>query len=100
MGKHYIRATCNVCCDWHENPPVYRCFVNNELFVERTYIWSGDYYLIENIQLQVNPGKYEVRFELVNSPDATIKVEDMRVVEGPAYVKGGYLIKVTGDEVA
>lgn len=96
-GKHYVSVECDIHCDWHTEHPRYRLFVNNELFTERTYIWQ-DQYLKEIIQLQVNPGKYAIRAELVEpAPYAKLDVKNMRVVIGPGWIKSGWLLKV-GDE--
>ena len=99
MGKHFVKVRCNICVDWTRHPPVYRGYVNDELFTERTYDWSTDFYLIETLQLQVDPGKYAIKFHLVDDSYATLKVENMHVVEGPASIKSGWLLRV-GDNAS
>ena len=99
MGKHYVKVKCNICIDWHGQPPVYRGYVNDELFTERTYDWPENFYLVETLQLQVDPGKYAIKFHLVDEESATLKVENMHVAEGPAFIKSGWLLKV-GDNAS
>jgi hypothetical protein len=86
MQTEFVIAECNVYMKWKGGPPPrYRCYVNNELFTERTWIWT-DKYLEEMIQIQAPPGHYEVRYELLDPDQASIKVRDLRVVEGPAII--------------
>jgi len=92
MGKHFVMVECDVFCDWHTAAPNYRVYVNDELFAERTYIWQQQY-LRDMIQLQVNPGKYTIRHELVEpAPWAKIEVHNMRIVVGPARIKSNLVI--------
>ena len=85
MRTEFVMALTDINCDWSGNPPRYRCYVNDELFTERTWIWT-DKYLEEMIQIQAPPGHYEVRYELLDPDQASIKVRDLRVVEGPAII--------------
>ena len=67
MGTEFVSAVCDVHIKWKGGPPPrYRCYVNDELFTERTWIWT-DQYLEENLQIQAEPGHYVVRFELLDS---------------------------------
>jgi hypothetical protein len=58
-------------------------FVNNELFVERTWIWPG-YYLSEMLQIEAEPGKYHVRLEAVQPAVSKFKTRNYCVNYGPA----------------
>lgn len=99
MGKHFVRVSCDVYMSWRGDiPPIYRAYINHELLAERTFIWKNAY-LEEMLQLQVDPGKYEIRFELLDDHGAEMRVENMRVTEGPAGVKKGKILRVN-DEVA
>ena len=88
--KQFIRVLCDVDCSWTETPPVYRVYVDDELFAERTWRWR-DEYLEEMIQIEAEPGEYVISYELVNSPGATIRVLNMRVDYGPGKIKGNLL---------
>ena len=79
-------------------PPIYRAYINDELLTERTFIWQNAC-LEEQLQLQVDAGKYELRFELLDECGAEMRIENVRVLEGPAGVKKGRILRVH-DEVA
>lgn len=80
--KQFIRVLCDVDCNWSDSEPVYRVYVDDELFAERTWRWR-DVYLEEMIQIEAEPGEYVISYELVKSPGATIRVSNMRVDYGP-----------------
>lgn len=81
----FIRVLCNVKCD--TDGVRYRAYVNDELFVERTWIW-GDGGLDELFQIDAPPGNYTIRYELVNSPDAKLSTSNIAIEEGDAIVTG------------
>ena len=82
MSREHVLVKADVYCDWKDQPPVYRLWVGNELFAERTYIWR-EQYLEELIPVYARPGKYEIRYELVPPSKGTITVKNMRVDQGP-----------------
>lgn len=83
MKPQFVLLLCDVTCYWEGEPPRYRLFVNEEMFTERTFIWP-DHYLEENIQIMAPPGKYSIRFELLDPERASIRVKNYRVAEGRA----------------
>jgi hypothetical protein len=83
--KQFIRVLCDVDCVWTDIEPVYRVYVDDELFAERTWRWT-DAYLEEMLQIEAEPGEYVISYELVDSPGATIRVSNMRVDYGPGQV--------------
>lgn len=85
MNKIFVKVVCDVDCKWTESPPCYRAFVDDELFTERTWIWNN-VYLEEAFQIEAFPGKYRIRYELVDAKHADIAVRNFRVVAGPALV--------------
>ena len=86
MQTEFVSAICDVFIKWKgELPPRYRCYINDELFTERTWIWN-DRYLEEKIQIQAPPGHYEVRYELLDVEDAKLKVRNLRIDSGPAII--------------
>jgi hypothetical protein len=88
--KQFVRVLCDVNCDWSGTPPVYRVYVDDELFAERTWIWE-DAYLEEVLQIEAVPGEYTISYQLTNSSEATIRVTDMRVDFGPGKIKDNVL---------
>lgn len=92
MDRHYVRVQGDVYCTWRGEPPVYRVYVGEELFAERTFVWRNCF-LTETLHLQVTNGKYALRFELLGD-QAELKVENLQVTQGPAWIKSGWLLKV------
>ena len=85
MSKKFVRVLCDVYCDWEGLAPIYRLYVNDELFTERTWIWQTEY-LEELLQIEAEPGEYQIRYELVAPHLAQLKVQNMRVEFGPGDI--------------
>lgn len=83
MEDHFVIAELDVDCDWEGLPPVYRIYVNDELFAEREWRWT-DCYLTEQLQIQAPAGVYSIRLEAVGPCLARFKVGNNRVKLGPA----------------
>lgn len=90
MDKKFVRVLADVDCEWEGWNPVYRVYVNDELFAERTWRWT-DAYLEENLQISAEPGTYDLRWELVAPHLANLKVQRLRVEHGPARIIDGKL---------
>ena len=90
MASQFIRLLADVRCEWEGLSPIYRAYVNDELFAERTWIWT-DYYLEECFQIEAEPGEYRVRYELVPPHLATLTVTNVRVDYGPGTVDNNVL---------
>ena len=85
MRTEFVIAVADVNCNWTGEPPRYRCYINDELFTERTWIWD-DIYLEEQLQIQAPSGTYTIRYELVDAEHAKLKVKNYRITTGPATV--------------
>ena len=83
MSRQFVRVLCDVHCDWEGLSPVYRLYVNDELFTERTWTWNKEY-LEEMIQIEAEPGDYTISYELVPPHLANLTIKNMRVDYGPA----------------
>ena len=59
MSKQFIRVLCNIDCEWESFQPIYRTYVNDELFAERAWRWT-EHYLEELIQIEAEPGEYTI----------------------------------------
>jgi hypothetical protein len=90
MTKEFVHVLCDVYCDWEGLPPIYRVYVNDELFSERTWIWQNEY-LEELLQINAEPGDYNVRYDLVSPNLARIFVKNMRVELGNAEINDNVL---------
>ena len=86
MARQFVRLLAEVHCKWQGASPVYRAYVNDELFAERTWIWC-DSYLEECFQIEAEPGEYHIRYELVDQESAQLTIENMCVDYGPATVE-------------
>jgi hypothetical protein len=85
MQTYFVSVECDVTAKVQAEPFRYRAYINNELFTERTWIWT-DSYLQENFQIQASPGVYTIRFEPVDSDHGRIKVRNHRVMVGPGKI--------------
>lgn len=87
----YVHAAFNVDCEWEGINPVYRIYVNDELFAERTWRWT-EFFLTENIRVEGPTGRYQVRLEPVGPQIAKFTVDEYKVVKGPGrWVEEGIL---------
>lgn len=83
MDSVFVRASFTLTCDWEGLPPVYRIYVNDELFTERTWDFV-DFDLQETLQIQAPPGRYSVRVESVPPHMGSFDWLDHRVEHGAA----------------
>lgn len=91
MEKRFVRAVFEVDCEWEGINPVYRIYVNDELFAERTWRWT-DCYLRENLQIEAHPGRYHVRLEPVGPQIAKFVTRNYGVDAGPGrWAENGIL---------
>lgn len=93
MDKKFVRVLADVHCDWEGLRPSYRVYVNDELFAERTWHWTNAY-LEEMLQIEAPPGKYHLRWELLQPHLAQLEVQNVRVDLGPANVKNNTLLRI------
>lgn len=84
MHTKAVIVTCDVEISWKGTPPTYRLWVNDELFTERTYDWTRDFFLREQITIEGPYNLYQIRYELLPHKNATILVSNPQVVSGPA----------------
>jgi hypothetical protein len=100
MQTEFVMAVCDVYVKWKQgDPPRYRCYVNDELFTERSWIWH-DRYLEEHIPIQAVPGHYTIRYELVEPEYARIKVHNLRVITGPGTVNDKGCVHIHATQIA
>lgn len=83
MTKQFVKMELDVHAKWETHPPMYRVYVNDELFNERNYIWQPSEYITEIIQVSAGPGEYSVRIENHGGEFTTRK---LRCVYGSAEV--------------
>jgi len=90
MTKQFVSVLADVECEWEGLDPIYRMYVNDELFTERTWRWT-DAYLEELIQINGEPGEYHLRWELVPPHLAKLTVKNIRIQYGPGIIENGVL---------
>jgi hypothetical protein len=90
MNKHFVRVLADVDCEWEGLNPIYRVYVNDELFAERTWLWTTEY-LKEILQIEAEPGEYKLRWELVPPHLAQLRIQNIRVDFGPGTVENNVL---------
>jgi hypothetical protein len=93
MTKKFVRVLADVYCEWEGLSPIYRVYVNDELFTERTWIWT-DCYLEEILQIEADPGEYTLRWELVPPCLANLAVDNVRVDNGAGVVVDNKLLRI------
>ena len=91
MALSHVHVSYDVFCDWKDAPPVYRLWVNNELFAERTYRWQ-DEYLQEEFVISAPPGKYSIRYELIGQ--GRLVVKNPNVIKGPGKFTSKTMLRI------
>tara|TARA_R110000868_G_scaffold390290_1_gene659906 strand:- start:1619 stop:1903 length:285 start_codon:yes stop_codon:yes gene_type:complete len=92
--KQFVRVLCDIECTWADSSPVYRIYVDDELFAERTWKWTNEY-LEEMLQIDAAPGEYIISFDLVNAPTATLRISNMRVDYGNGIILKDNMLRIT-----
>lgn len=93
MTQKFVRVLADIDCTWEGLNPIYRVYVNDELFTERTWRWI-DCYLEENLQIEAEPGDYVLRWELVPPHLAQLQVCNIRVEYGPGTIYDGNMLRI------
>jgi hypothetical protein len=96
MNRYFVQVLADVDCEWEGLNPIYRVYVNDELFAERTWRWT-DAYLEEILQIEAKPGEYRLRWELVPPCLAQLTVRNVRVEQGSASVVNNELLRITDE---
>ena len=86
MNTKFVRISIDIEVDnkLSDFSPSYRVYVENELFVERTYVQQDHQYLCEMLQIEALPGRYKVVFENLDPEKATFLTKNYSVMHGPA----------------
>lgn len=95
MKAKSVLLKCDVWIDNFEATTAYRLYVANDLFAERTWIWT-DHYLEENIAITAKPGRYPVRIELVQPSWANLDVRNLRLANSdqPAVIHSDNTVEI------
>jgi len=85
----------DVRCDWKISPPEYRIYVNDELFTERTFKYTGSTYIKEMLQVKAPPGIYEFRLEELRPKTGKFTISNIYVATGDAAIVGNNKFEIT-----
>ena len=91
--KHFVRVLADVDCEWEGLNPIYRVFVNDQLFAERTWAWTTEY-LEELLQIEAEPGEYTLSWQLVSPHLAKLQVNNVRVEHGPGEIIDNQILRI------
>jgi hypothetical protein len=93
MNRKFVKVLVDVHCEWNSPPPYYRVYVNDELFAERTWIWSFEY-LEECISIEAEPGTYTISYELVQPHTSTIRVRNFRISDPESTITDSGILTI------
>ena len=95
MKSVFVRVLADVDCEWEGLGPTYRVYVNDELFAERTWLWT-EHYLEEVIVVRARPGHYPIRYELVKPEQGRLKVRNVRIgtESDPAVIHDEQILEI------
>jgi hypothetical protein len=96
MKSQFVKVVFDVHCQWSDAPPRYRCYVEDELFGERTWVWQG-VYLEEAFQIQAPPGRYKIRYELLDPEKSQLRLRNGRVEVGSAVLHKGDVLEIINE---
>ncbi len=82
--------TAEVHCHWSDIPPVYRLYVDSDLLTERSFIWPGYQYCVEEaIICNLSDGIHVLKIENCTGNGSfrlkNIKVEGNDIIQHPNY---------------
>lgn len=85
MDKKFVLAVFDLECNWEGIPPVYRVYLNGELFTERSWRWDSNYYLKQILQIEAVPGRYQLEVESIAPCVSQITIDCNAVEHGDAH---------------
>lgn len=85
MSKQFIKASFDLECKYEGLPPVYRIYVNDELFCERQWSWANPSSIRNTLQLMVEPGFYKVDVHTVGPCLAQLRIKNNNISLGRAH---------------
>jgi len=95
MEKQFVKIKLDIHAKWNQHPPMYRVYVNNELFNERNYMWQPSEYITEILQITAEPGEYTVRIE---NHGGEFKTRKLRCAYGSAEIINNSTFKIIQDK--
>lgn len=95
MNSSFVLVNCDIHCDPKDvtKSPVYRLYVNDELFAERAWAWTN-VYLEELLQIAAPPGSYNIKLENATPDVGQVSMHNVRVKQGPAKVSNNNCLEI------
>lgn len=91
VNTQFVKVLIDIHCEWYDQAPSYRIYVNDELFAERTFIWR-DQYLTEMLQIEAAAGIYSVQIKPIEKILGKFTVKNYQIEHGPAqWISDGIL---------
>jgi len=84
INKRIVKVTLDIYCFWLNHAPDYRIYVNEELFVDRTFHWDKNKYLQENIVLNAPAGLYTIRVDHNSKHIVEFNANNLQIIRGNA----------------
>lgn len=97
MRNQSVLFNFDLFCEWTKEPPLYRVYINHELFTERTYIWGDTQYIQEVINLKAPAGTYNIRVDNLGDADCVFKIRNLTISEGNAQVVNHKTIEILNE---
>ena len=93
MDTKFVKVLFDLECDWEGITPNYRLYVNDELFAERTYRLEKSKHLVEMLQVEAEPGDYNIRLDPYDRL-GDFRISNMRIEYGPGLVVNNNTFKI------
>lgn len=90
-----VEISAEIYCNWDQQAPVYRVYVDQDLLTERTYKWvNPEQFVCERIVVNLESGMHELRIQAVDSADQDkFSVKNVHINHQPApYVNNQIII--------
>ena len=77
---NHVCIDIDVWCNWDNNPPVYRVYVDQEMLAERTFTLEPvRHYIQEHIEVFLDSGWHDVRVENCTGPTVKFVTNNVKV---------------------
>ena len=87
-----VTVAYDVYMDWSGHPPRYRTWVDDQLFLERTFTWQHCYVedrlviLVQALKTAGQQTQHNIHVDLMDRDQARLTVVNWRVIDGPGVV--------------
>ena len=86
MQATFIKIRFDLKCDWVGFGPDYQIYVNDELFIERTYTAISPEYYSEMLQIYAEPGRYKIHLKIISPQKHNLRMSSTRIEIGNGII--------------